>query len=138
MGLQLATVTTERFSRKESAPDALAEAPPADAPGGPMLDLTGWRAPGFGQPSRGRARRIGLGVVLVVAASCIAVPAQADPDYPSADDVARSKANVASAAASVGRIQAQLAQADARLERLGVQAAEAVEAYNGARLKLAE
>ena len=32
------------------APDALAEAPPADAPGGPMLDLTGWRAPGSGQP----------------------------------------------------------------------------------------
>jgi cell wall-associated NlpC family hydrolase len=70
--------------------------------------------------------------VLVVS---LATPAEADPSYPSAKDVARSKAAVASAATLVGQSEARLAAADAQLERLGVLVGEAVEAYNGARLR---
>jgi cell wall-associated NlpC family hydrolase len=65
-----------------------------------------------------------------------APPATADPTYPSAQQVERSKAAVASSAASVGRIEAQLATASARSAQLATDVARAVEAYDGARFRL--
>ncbi|MDQ1586258.1 MAG: peptidoglycan DL-endopeptidase CwlO [Actinomycetota bacterium] len=62
--------------------------------------------------------------------------ASADSTYPSAGQVARSKAAVASTAASVGRIEAQLAAETARSAALATDVAKAVEAYNGARYRL--
>jgi cell wall-associated NlpC family hydrolase len=76
---------------------------------------------------------------LVLACLTFAVPgphADADRHYPSAAEVARSKATVGTKAQQVGRIEAQLAAANGRAGQLAVTVAQAVEAYNGARFRL--
>jgi cell wall-associated NlpC family hydrolase len=65
-------------------------------------------------------------------------PAGAEPAFPSARDVERSRSAVASKAASVGQIEARLAAASARSAQLATEVAQAVEAYNGARYRLEE
>lgn len=55
---------------------------------------------------------------------------------PSDHDVARSKAEVRADAAKVGQVSAALAQASGLLDDLGDQAEEAVERYNGERVRL--
>ncbi|HSF26559.1 MAG TPA: hypothetical protein VLC50_03480, partial [Actinomycetes bacterium] len=89
---------------------------------------------------RARIARLGLlgAVVGALVIALVATPAAADPTYPSQRQVDAAKAKVASTAATVGRLEAQLVAADARLEELGVQAAQAVEAYDGARWALQE
>jgi cell wall-associated NlpC family hydrolase len=62
--------------------------------------------------------------------------ASADRHYPSAGEVAASKAKVASRSEQVGQIEARFAAANARSARLAVEVAQAVEAYNGARVRL--
>jgi cell wall-associated NlpC family hydrolase len=78
---------------------------------------------------------------LALAGLTFAVPgphADADRRYPSAAEVARSKATVGTTAQQVGRIEAQLAAANGRAGQLAVTVAQAVEAYNGARFRLAQ
>ena len=65
-------------------------------------------------------------------------PAVAEPGYPSAQDVQRSRDHVGAARLDVGRIEARLAAAGARADRLAADVGRAVEAYNGARVRLAE
>ena len=86
--------------------------------------------------TRTRARVL-AGVVLAAALFPItATPVLADPTYPSADAVARSKAAVAARAADVATIEGRLAAADIRLQRVSIEVAQAVEAYDGARYRL--
>ena len=86
--------------------------------------------------TRTRARVV-AGVVLTAALLPItATPVLADPTYPSADAVARSKAAVAARAADVATIEGRLAAADIRLSRVAIEVAQAVEAYDGARYRL--
>jgi cell wall-associated NlpC family hydrolase len=66
----------------------------------------------------------------------LAGPATADPAFPSAREVERSRSVVASTAASVGQIEGRLAAASARSAQLATEVAQAVEAYNGARFRL--
>ena len=66
----------------------------------------------------------------------LATPATAEPTFPSAREVARSRSAAASTAASVGQIEARLAAASARSGQLATEVAQAVEAYNGARFRL--
>jgi cell wall-associated NlpC family hydrolase len=63
-------------------------------------------------------------------------PALADRTYPTAGQVASSKAHVATKSHQVGAIEARLAAASARQAQLAVEVAQAVEAYNGARFRL--
>jgi len=65
-----------------------------------------------------------------------APPAAADPAFPSAREVERSRSTVASTAAHVGQIEARLAAAGARSAQLATEVAQVVEAYNGARFRL--
>ncbi len=91
-------------------------------------------------PARTTRRRIAAGgAVLVLAALSIcgpSSPALADRTYPTAGQVADSKAKVASKSHQVGAIEAQLAAASARQAQLAIVVAQAVEAYNGARFRL--
>jgi len=91
-------------------------------------------------PARTTRRRIAAGgAVLVLAALGIcgpSSPALADRTYPTAGQVADSKAKVASKSHQVGAIEAQLAAASARQAQLAIVVAQAVEAYNGARFRL--
>ena len=79
-----------------------------------------------------------LAAVASLALGLLAAPATADPAYPSAREVERSRSAVASTAASVGQIEARLAAASARSAQLATEVAQAVEAYNGARFRLEE
>ena len=86
-----------------------------------------------------RRRLAACGTVLALAALTFSgplSPALADRTYPTAGQVAASKANVATKSHQVGAIEAQLAAASARQAQLAVQVAQAVEAYNGARFRL--
>jgi cell wall-associated NlpC family hydrolase len=91
---------------------------------------------------RRAAPRLATAIALVAAGSLtlglLAAPAGAEPTFPSAHDVQRSRAAVASTAASVGQIEARLAAASARSAQLATEVAQAVEAYNGARYRLEE
>ena len=58
------------------------------------------------------------------------------PVFPSRSAVDASKAQAASTADQVGQIEAQLAAASTRADRLATEVAQAVEAYNGARVRL--
>jgi cell wall-associated NlpC family hydrolase len=91
-------------------------------------------------PARTTRRRIAAGgAVLALAALSLcgpSSPALADRTYPTAGQVADSKAKVASKSHQVGAIEAQLAAASARQAQLAVVVAQAVEAYNGARFRL--
>jgi len=64
--------------------------------------------------------------------------AVADTSAPSTQDIERSRATAAGTADRVGRIEAQLAAAAIRSDRLAADVGRAVEAYNGARLRLVE
>jgi cell wall-associated NlpC family hydrolase len=77
------------------------------------------------------AGALALGSLTLAAPSAVA-----DPTYPSAAQVQRSKTAVATKAASVGRIEGQLAAASARSAQLATEVARSVEAYNGARFRL--
>ena len=59
------------------------------------------------------------------------------PSFPSQQQVDAGKAKVHDTAGRVGEIEAELAAASARADRLATQVAVAVEAYNGARVRLA-
>jgi hypothetical protein len=92
--------------------------------------------------ARAHRRTSRLALAAVLGAVTLAGPAPhasaaADPGvYPSASQVAASRARVTSRAAQVGRIEARLAAATARSAALATQVAVAVEAYNGARYRL--
>jgi cell wall-associated NlpC family hydrolase len=58
------------------------------------------------------------------------------PVFPSQSEVDASKAQAAATSDQVGQIEAQLAAASARSDRLATEVAQAVEAYNGARVQL--
>jgi cell wall-associated NlpC family hydrolase len=86
-----------------------------------------------------RRRLAAGGTVLALAAltfSGPSSPALADRTYPTAGQVAASKAHVATKSHQVGAIEARLAAASARQAQLAVEVAQAVEAYNGARFRL--
>jgi cell wall-associated NlpC family hydrolase len=63
-------------------------------------------------------------------------PTLGGPVFPSQQQVDAGKAKVRDTAGRVGAIEAELAAASARADRLAAQAAQAVEAYNGARVRL--
>jgi peptidoglycan DL-endopeptidase CwlO len=82
-------------------------------------------------------RLAGVAMTLMLALTAGLVPqAAADPVYPSAGEVERSRQQARQKAAEVGRIEAQLALASATMRRLDIAAAQAAEAYNGALLEL--
>ena len=86
-----------------------------------------------------RRRLATCGAVLALAALTFSgplSPALADRTYPTAGQVAASKAHVATKSHQVGAIEARLAAASARQAQLAVEVAQAVEAYNGARFRL--
>ncbi len=88
-----------------------------------------------------RRRRSALLAVAAVLASLAPLGPMAraadHPVVPSQEQVDASKAQAAGTADQVGAIEAQLAGASARADRLATEVAQAVEAYNGARFRLA-
>ena len=82
------------------------------------------------------ARSAALAVAGALCLGLLPSSASADPAYPSAQEVERSKARVADTAAQVGQVEARLAAATARAAQLATGVARAVEAYNGARYRL--
>ena len=82
------------------------------------------------------ATALALAAVGALTLGLVAPPATADPAFPSAREVERSRSTVASTAAQVGQIEARLASASARSAQLGTEVAQTVEAYNGARYRL--
>ncbi len=76
-----------------------------------------------------------VGFALLVGA-LPATGASADPTTPSAGQVAKAKAAVATTAQQVGALQAKLAKAQAQLDALGTAIDTASEAYDGAMYKL--
>src|SRR5215213_2972758 len=85
-----------------------------------------------------RVRPAALACSTAVAAVVLGLvgPAAADPGHPSARDVQRSRDAVAASSHDVGRIEARLAVAGAQADRAAAAVGRAVEAYNGARLRL--
>jgi len=79
---------------------------------------------------------------LIPAAEAVPVPsrltAPADDPYPSAEDVARARAESDARAVDTNAIEARLTAAQAELEQNGRVAEQAVEAYNGAQARLAK
>lgn len=73
---------------------------------------------------------------LVLATFPAAVADEADPAVPTSDEVAAAEQRVAETARSVGAIKAALLLANNRLEQAAMVAAQAAEAYNGARWRL--
>jgi cell wall-associated NlpC family hydrolase len=89
--------------------------------------------------SRGRARGTAVAAVLLMLLAPLGPSALADdgtPVFPSQQEVDASKGAAATKAGQVGQIEAQLAAATVRTERLATDVARAVEAYNGARVRL--
>ncbi len=76
----------------------------------------------------------GVGPLAPAAGAALAAD---QPVYPSQSQVDASRSRAAATADQVGQIEAQLAAATARADRLATEAAQAVEAYNGARVRLA-
>ena len=88
-----------------------------------------------------RSRRLARAVVPLAALALLAPQASAaradqTPVFPSQAQVDASKRAAAARADRVGQIEAQLAAANARADRLATEVGQAVEAYNGARLRL--
>ena len=84
-------------------------------------------------------RRVGAVVAVAALALTMAPPATADPsnpEFPSSDEIERARRGAEGTATEVGRMEAQLAAAGARTDRLALQVGQAVEAYNGARVRL--
>ncbi|MCX4748188.1 C40 family peptidase [Kitasatospora sp. NBC_01287] len=79
-------------------------------------------------------------LTLTALATLLAVPASSladDPPYPSAGAVSGARAEADRQAAAVAAIEARLTGARAELEQAGLVAEQAVEAYDGAQVKLA-
>jgi peptidoglycan DL-endopeptidase CwlO len=74
--------------------------------------------------------------LLLLAGMPIAGAQPNDPAFPSQDEVEAAERRAEDTARSVSAIQADLAAANQELESLGVAAAQAAEAYNGARWRL--
>lgn len=72
----------------------------------------------------------------VLAGTLSAAPAQADPDYPSEDDIAQAEQAEQSTADRVRTIEVQLAANNAELEQARIDAQIAAEAYNQASVDL--
>jgi cell wall-associated NlpC family hydrolase len=111
------------------------------APWSDDRDARGGTVAHFGlRPGLATRRRLAASAaVLSLAALSVTAstsPALADRIYPSAGQVAASKAQVATKSHQVGAIEAQLAAASARQAQLALNVAQAVEAYNGARFRL--
>ncbi|HEX3005879.1 MAG TPA: C40 family peptidase [Angustibacter sp.] len=91
-------------------------------------------------PGPGLRRPAALVVSVVLVASAVvassASSANADPVYPSADQVAGAKQAVTDAAATVSGLEASLAVASSRLEALQTQVQIAAEAYDTAQVEL--
>ncbi|MBD0292723.1 MAG: C40 family peptidase [Jiangellaceae bacterium] len=64
-------------------------------------------------------------------------PAAAEPDYPTQRDVEEARRAESAANAAVAAIEVQIGKVNSRLDELHIAAAQAVEAYNGARVALA-
>ncbi|GAA0675933.1 hypothetical protein GCM10010193_31220 [Kitasatospora atroaurantiaca] len=79
---------------------------------------------------------------LIPAAEAVPLPsrltAPADDPYPSAEDIARARAESDARAVDTNAIEARLTAAQAELEQNGRAAEQAVEAYNGAQARLAK
>lgn len=84
---------------------------------------------------RGGRRLRALPAAVLAVVGLLAGQAGAEP-VPSDHDVARSRARVRADAAKVGQVSAALAQAGGLLDDLDDQAEQAVERYNGARVRL--
>lgn len=78
---------------------------------------------------------VGLSVLLV---GSIGLPADAAPKYPSKKEVDKAKHEAESSAGSAAAMKKKLAAAKAKLAKLDQQAEIAVEAYNGALVRLAK
>ncbi|GAA2119536.1 hypothetical protein GCM10009759_67670 [Kitasatospora saccharophila] len=124
-GLLLAAAALLSLLPAASAPAVGAPAVGAPVAGAPAVD-----APAVGAVAN----------VPGYAAARPAVARPADdppqPDYPSADDVARAHADADAKAADAGAVETALAAARDELERAGQAAEQAVEAYNGALVRL--
>ena len=81
---------------------------------------------------------LGVTAAAILAGGCIAVPAAADPGYPSADQVRGAEQATASAAAEVGRIQVELATTASRVQQADEALSVAAEEYDTAQIELAE
>ncbi|MDQ4008794.1 MAG: NlpC/P60 family protein, partial [Actinomycetota bacterium] len=73
---------------------------------------------------------------MLLAGTPLAEAQPGDPAFPSQEQVEQARQRAADTARSVQAIQADLAAANQQLESLGVAAAQAAEAYNGARWRL--
>jgi cell wall-associated NlpC family hydrolase len=83
----------------------------------------------------GSARSAAFAVVLV---GILCTPAAAEPAYPSDDEIDRARTAEDAAGDAVAAVEQRIAELASRLDDLQVSAARAVEAYNGARIALAE
>ncbi|WP_205856581.1 NlpC/P60 family protein, partial [Phytoactinopolyspora endophytica] len=79
-----------------------------------------------------------IGVVACAVAAYGTVPAVAEPTPPSQEEIDDARDAERDAGAAVGAAEARLADITAEIDRLRVEAAKAVEAYNGARVELAQ
>ena len=98
------------------------------------------RSPRPAAAGRRRSRTL-VGVAALALAGLLApmgphALADNHPVFPSQAQVDASKARAASTAGRVGQIEGQLAAATARADRLATEAEQAVEAYNGAQVRL--
>jgi cell wall-associated NlpC family hydrolase len=89
------------------------------------------------RPLRAAALLVVAGLLLGAGPLGTAALAADHQVFPSRSEVDASKARSAAAADQVGQIEAQLAGATARADQLATDVAEAVEAFNGARVRLA-
>ena len=95
--------------------------------------------PALRGPRARRARGTAVAAVVLMLLAPLGPSATADngtPVFPSQQDVDASRGAAAAKADQVGQIEAQLAAASVRTERLATDVARAVEAYNGARVRL--
>ncbi|HLS64599.1 MAG TPA: NlpC/P60 family protein [Ruania sp.] len=87
--------------------------------------------------TKGRGAAAALATGALVGALWVA-PAQADPDYPSEDDIAQAEQAEQSTAEQIQAIEVQLAANNAELEQANVDAELAAEAYNQAAVEREE
>ncbi|SDU20289.1 Cell wall-associated hydrolase, NlpC family [Jiangella alkaliphila] len=76
------------------------------------------------------------GVFATALAAGVVGPAFADPTVPTESDIQDSRDAEAAAAGDVSALEARLAELSAQVDALYIQAAKAIEAYNGARVLL--
>ena len=83
-------------------------------------------------------RAVVAGVLVSVLGASVAAPAVADPNYPTQQDVRDAHEAETEAGDAVAAVEARLAELTAQVNDLQIQSGKAVEAYNGARLRVAE